>query len=236
MLFRSANLIINGGDIMVRTPGGEGSEGIESKNTLTINGGDVAVYSYDDCINASNHIEITGGRVYCYSTGNDAIDSNGTLTISGGIVLAAGTSSPEGGLDCDQNTMKITGGTVIGIGGSNSSPTSSACTQRCIVYGASATAGQILSVVDSEGISVLTYQMPRSYTSMSMIISAPALTTGSYSIYTGGNVAEASNFYNLYTSGTYSGGTLAQSFTISSMVTSVGNSSGGTPGGNNRPR
>ena len=229
-----ANLTINDGNILVRTPGGEGSEGIESKNTLTINGGTVAVYAYDDCINASKHIEVNGGYVYCYSTSNDGIDSNGTLTINGGVVLAAGTSSPEGGLDCDNNTLKITGGIVVGIGGSNSSPTSSACTQRCIVYGASATAGQVMSVINSEGISVLTYQMPRTYNSMSMIISCPQLTNSSYSIYTGGSVADASNFYNLYTAGTYSGGTQSQSFTISSMVTSVGNSNTGG-GGGNRP-
>lgn len=226
-----ANLTINGGLVWVRTPGGEGSEGIESKNTLTINGGDVAVYAYDDCINASKHIEITGGTVYCYSTGNDGIDSNGTLTISGGTVLAAGTSAPEGGLDCDQNTMKITGGTVIGIGGNNSTPTASACTQPCIVYGATATAGQLMSVVDSNGTSVLTYQMPRTYSSMQMIISSPQLANGSYSIYTGGNVSNGETFYNLYTAGTYGGGSQTQSFTISSMVTSVGNTSSGGGGG-----
>ena len=229
-----ANLTINGGDVLVRTPGGEGSEGIESKNTLTINGGNVAVYAYDDCINASKHIEITGGNVYCYSTNNDGIDSNGTLTISGGTVLSAGASAPEGGIDCDNSTLKITGGIIVGIGGSNSSPTSSVCTQRSIVYGATATAGQVLSLINSEGTSVLTYQMPRTYSSMSMIISCPELANSSYSIYTGGSVADATNFYNLYTGGSYSGGSLSQSFTISSMVTSVGNTN--TNPGGNRPR
>lgn len=50
------NLTINSGTIWVKTPGGEGSEGIESKSTLTVNGGDVSVYSYDDCMNASKSI------------------------------------------------------------------------------------------------------------------------------------------------------------------------------------
>ena len=117
------NLTINSGTIWVKTPGGEGSEGIESKSTLTVNGGDVSVYSYDDCMNASKSIVINGGNIYCYSSGNDGVDSNGTLTITGGTIVSIGTTSPEEGFDCDQNTFKITGGTILGIGGGTSTPT-----------------------------------------------------------------------------------------------------------------
>lgn len=127
----------------MRTTGGEGSEGIESKNVMTINGGDIAVYAYDDCLNASNNITINGGSVYCYSTGNDGVDSNGTLTITGGTVVASGTTSPEDGFDCDQNTFKITGGTVLGIGGGTSTPTANSCIQRSVIYGGSGSAGNI---------------------------------------------------------------------------------------------
>lgn len=77
----------------------------------------IAALCYDDCMNASNSIVINGGSIYCYSSGNDGIDSNGTLTITGGVVIASGTTSPEDGFDCDQNTFKITGGIVLGIGG-----------------------------------------------------------------------------------------------------------------------
>ena len=63
-----SSLTIESGAIWVRATGGEGSEGIESKNVMTINGGDIAVYAYDDCLNASNNITINGGSVYCYST------------------------------------------------------------------------------------------------------------------------------------------------------------------------
>ena len=79
-----------------------------------MNGGDVSVYSYDDCMNASKSIVINGGNIYCYSSGNDGVDSNGTLTITGGTIVSIGTTSPEEGFDCDQNTFKITGGTILG--------------------------------------------------------------------------------------------------------------------------
>ena len=229
-----ANVTINGGTIWVKATGDEGSEGIESKATMTINGGDIAVYAYDDAINASNHIEINGGNIYCYSIGNDGIDSNGTITINGGVVVASGTTSPEDGIDCDQNTFKITGGVVLGIGGSTSMPTSSACTQRSVVYGASGTAGQYISIQNSSNESVLTYQIPRTYSKMTLLFSSPKMQTGDYIVYTGGSVEGGTSFYGLYTDAVYQSGTKATTFSASSMVTSVGNvSSGG--GGGNRP-
>lgn len=103
------NLTIKGSNVTVKTTGGENSEGIESKATLTIESGTIEVIAYDDCINAANAIVINGGMTYCYSSNNDGIDSNGTLTITGGTVIASGTTMPEEGFDCDQNTFTITG-------------------------------------------------------------------------------------------------------------------------------
>ena len=227
-----ANVTINGGTIWVKATGDEGSEGIESKNIMTINGGNVAVYAYDDALNATNHIEINGGNIYCYSMGNDGIDSNGTITITGGVVVASGTTSPEDGIDCDQNTFKITGGIVLGIGGSTSTPTSSACTQRSVVYGASGTAGQFINIQNSNNESILTYQIPRTYSKMTLLFSSPQLQTGNYTIYTGGNISGGNAFYGLYTDATYQSGTKTTTFTVSSMITSVGNVS---TGGGGRP-
>ncbi len=227
-----ANVTINGGTIWVKATGDEGSEGIESKDVMTINGGEVAVYAYDDGLNASNHIEINGGNIYSYSITNDGIDSNGTITINGGVVVASGATSPEDGIDCDQNTFKITGGVVLGVGGSTSMPTTNACTQRSVVYGASGTAGQYISIQNSNNESILIYQMPRTYSKMTLLFSSPQLQTGNYSIYTGGSIEGGTTFYGLYTDAVHQSGTKATTFSVSSMVTSVGNV---TTGGGGRP-
>lgn len=224
------NLTVNGGHIIISTSKTE-AEGLESKATLTINGGTVEIEAYDDAINASNHIEINGGYVYAYSQTNDAIDSNGTLTITGGVIVASGAAAPEAGIDCDQSTFKITGGTIIGVGGSTSNPTTSVSTQRSVIYGAgSASNGQVIQVKSSAG-DVIVFKVPRSYNSMTMLFSSPDLKSGTtYTISKGGSVTGGSNFHGLYTGATYSGGTTAYTFNPTSMVTNVG-STGGGPGG-----
>ena len=221
--------------MQVRTTGGEGSEGIESKSTLTINGGNICVYAYDDCLNATNNITINNGNVYCYSSGNDGIDSNGTLTITGGMVVASGTTVPEDGFDCDQNTFKITGGTILGIGGSTSTPTSNACTQRSVIYGGSGTSGTLLSIISADGTHLMSYTIPRTYNQMTLLFSSPSLASGTnYSIYSGGSVDGGTSFYGLTVGANYSAGTSVSSFTTTDMVTTIGSTGGGGnfPGGN----
>lgn len=228
------NMTIHSGEINVTTTA-DGGEGLESKNYMTINGGTLVLNTYDDAINAKYNLTVNGGKIFANASGNDGIDSNGTITINGGIIIAAGTQEPEGGFDCDQSTFKITGGVLIGIGGDNSTPSSSACTQRSIIYSvSSATSGQIIRIEES-GNEVLTFKYPRSYSRGKLLFSSSALTTGkTYTILTGGSVSGGDEFSGYVTGGTYSGGTQATTFTSSSMVTQIG-SSGGGPGGGNTP-
>ncbi len=226
------NLTVNSGEITLVTHG-TGGEGLESKDILTINGGRIVIVAYDDCINATNAITINGGEIYCYSTANDGIDSNGSLTITGGTVIASGTTTPEGGLDCDNSPFKITGGTLIGIGGDNSTPTSSLCTQRVLCYNtANIIAGQLIRVAAPDGTGV-TFRVPRAYTQqMQMVLSSPILKSGTtYTIYNGGTVSGGSSFHGLYSGESYTPGSAISTFNPSSMVTTVGTSSGNGPGG-----
>ncbi len=224
------NLTMTDSTIEVSTSGGDGSEGIESKATMTVNSGTVCVYAYDDCMNATSNITVNGGSVYCYSSGNDGIDSNGTLTFTGGTVVSSGTTSPEEGIDCDTNTFKITGGTILGIGGGTSSPTTSVCTQYSMVYGGSGNSGTRFTVTTSGGELVMSYEIPRTYNSMTILFSSDKLTSGgSYVVYTGGSVS-GDSFYGLTTNGTYTAGTQSTTFTVNSLITSVGNVSTGGPG------
>lgn len=156
------NMNIYGGQFVVSTLY-DGGEGIESKGILTIYDGNLEIEAYDDCINAAKSLVIKGGTIYCYSSGNDGIDSNGTIEISGGLIVSSGSTAPEEGLDCDQNTFKITGGTIIGVGGASSTPTSSVCTQRSIIYTGTGTVDTIFQITDASGNNVLVYKIPRSY-------------------------------------------------------------------------
>lgn len=75
---------ISGGNIHVTCSGQQdGSEGIESKGTLTISGGTIDCNTYDDAINSSSHMYIKGGTITVYSSGNDGLDSNSNLYFSG---------------------------------------------------------------------------------------------------------------------------------------------------------
>lgn len=221
------NLTINGGSVMVRATSGEGSEGIESKNTISITSGSVEVYTYDDAINASKAINISGGYTFTYATKNDGIDSNGSLTISGGVVIANGTTSPEDGFDCDQNTFTVSGGTLIGIGGGTSSPSTSTAIQPvAIVGGSSLSSGTYITLAKSDGTNILSYKVPRSYSQYTLFISSPELSKGStYTLSTGATVSGGTDFDGYITGATVSGGSTLASLSLSSTVTTYNYSS-----------
>ncbi|MFV0420157.1 MAG: carbohydrate-binding domain-containing protein [Dysgonomonas sp.] len=225
------NVTVNDGNISIKTSGVE-AEGLESKKTLTINKGTIEVEAYDDCINASDHIAINGGNIYCYSETNDGIDSNGTLTITGGLIISSGAKSPEEGFDCDNNTFKITGGTLVGTGGGTSNPTSTVSTQYSVIYGTTGTANQLMHIESADEKTVLTYKIPRTYSPMVLLFSSPELIAKTnYTVYTGGSISGASEFHGFYTGGTYTKGTSATTFTTNSINTDIGSYSGGPGGG-----
>ena len=231
------NVTINGGTLNIAVTGtSDGSEGLESKAKLTINGGDTYVYAYDDAINAATDITVNGGRVFAMGTNNDGIDSNGTLTINAGLVFASGTSSPEEGIDCDSSSkFKINGGTVIGLGGSAISP-SSASGQKSVVFnGINSTKDKIYSINDSNGKTILSFVMPRTYSQMSMLVSSGSLTSSSFTLLSGVTLSGQSVAWNgYYGDGTATGGQTVYTFTPSSTITTVG-SSNGMGGGGMRP-
>ena len=208
------DITINGGDITVRCTGKcEGSEGIESKAVLTVNGGKIDVMAYDDAINAATTVTFNGGEVYALSTHNDGIDSNGSIYVNSGKVTAV-AANMEAAMDNDNpgqnSTFKITGGEVIGIGGTVYSPSSSS-TQYTIVYnGCPVSTTAELAVNDSEGNKILAITSPQGSQSSGVLLSSSKFVKG----------------------GTYTisiGDTTYQTVTLSSIITTIGQQTG--PGG-----
>jgi hypothetical protein len=245
-------LTINGGDIQIT----QSYEGLESA-VITLNGGAVHLVSSDDGVNGAsgtsssaamggggmggganidastytgpNRLYINGGTLVV-TAGGDGIDVNGAIEMTGGLVLVNGpTQQGNGGIDYD-NGFNLSGGLLVAVDSSGMSETAgSFSTQNAVlVYLTSIQAGGTpVTVVDSAGNLVLTFTPTTNY--QSVAFSSPKLVTGqSYTVYTGGTSTGAASD-GLVQDGSYTPGTQAASFTISSVVTTVG--TGGSMGG-----
>ena len=229
-------IIINGGVIDINVTGAsEGSEGMESKSSITFNGGEIMVKSYDDGINAKSDITINGGKIYTYGTNNDGMDSNGKLNMKGGLVIGVGSNAPETGVDVDvSSNWTISGGTMIGFGGSMMASPSTSSPQCMLVYnGLSATAGQEITLCDNEGNVIVSFEYPLTKSGATLLLSCPEIKKSStYQVWQGGTISNPADEWMYWSvEGTISGGTQLNTFTPSSTITTIGSSSGGGPGG-----
>jgi len=200
----------------------EGGEGLESKTTMTINGGNFYFNTYDDCLNAATALNINGGNLRCVATGNDAVDSNSKLSITGGLLLASGSRDPEEGIDVDQaSQMSITGGTVINQKGNMLNLTTTQCKVPTIKYSSSISAGTLITITNSSGTHIMSFKAPQAM-SQGCYITLPEFVSGSsYKLYSGGTVTGGTVFNEVTKGGSFSGGTQLKSFTISSNLTSI---------------
>ena len=218
-------ITIHGGNIYLSTSNDSG-EGLESKSTITINGGTIESNTYDDAINAASTITFNGGNTWAHASGNDAIDSNDKTTgivINNGVVIASGTSSPEEGFDCDNAAFIINGGTVIGTGGSQGGggmggnqggggmPTS-ATQAYATLSSVSLTKDTYLSLKSNSGTVILSYKLPNTTRQSTILVSSPQLSKGQTAtiVYGSSSISNpTSSIWNgAYTTGaTVSGGT-----------------------------
>lgn len=210
------NLTIGGGIIKVE----KSYEGLEGK-TVEISNGTIYVTSLDDGINGANsnlstqeqksvcHIIISGGTTYVNASG-DGVDSNGGILISGGSVYVSGpTASDNAALD-SENGIVITGGTIIAIGASGMVETPSTSSTQCSISInlTSSNTGNV--TISSNGTTIASFspntiwETTKSY--QSVVVSCPSFSKGSsYTITTG---------------------SASKSVTITSVVTTSGNSVG----------
>lgn len=226
---------ITGGTLNISVTGSGGRdgspEGLESKSVLTIESGDIYIYSTDDAINAISGITINGGNIYAHSTSNDAIDSNGYLHINGGLVIANGASGVEESFDYDySNKFIVNGGTLIGTAGNSMQAPSSSSKQCVVLYGGlSLSKGDRIAILNSSGRPISSYTLPRGMGRMVLFFSSPDLTAKTaYTISKNGKLSDTSSSWNGWSGGgSWSGGTQIGSFTVNNTITSVGVGTGG---------
>ncbi len=210
-------LNINGGTINITAAA---ADGIETQSTLTINSGNINVTSTDNGLKADSALYVNGGNIYAYSTANDGMDSNGIFTVTGGKVVTISTVLTQSGLDCGTRTLQITGGLVLGIGGTTSAPSSSVSTVPSVIMGIG-TANKIIHIEAANGTEALTFLAPVGYSTL-LFGSSKLLSKTTYNVYTGGSVASGTSFNGLYLSGTYTKSTKTGSFTTTNLVTQTG--------------
>jgi hypothetical protein len=222
------SVLLNSGDLTIV----KSVEGIESP-FITVNSGNVSVTASDDGFNATHGVRcesndgsflyLHGGNIFVNTSRGDGLDSNGSIEMTAGTVIVHGPQSqPEVGMDYN-GTGNVSGGFLV-VSGVNSNMTQAISTSSA-QYGVKVTtngglsAGTIFHIEDAEGNDIVTFKPGRNYSSI--IFSSPGLKNGAtYSVFTGGK-STGTSVNGLITGGTYSGGTLRKSFTVSNKVTSV---------------
>ena len=98
------------------------NEGLDSELHLTINGGNINIYSGNDGINTNEDgvsvTTVNGGNLHIIAglgAEGDGVDSNGWLVINGGTVISAANPMADAGLDSDMGSY-VNGGTVVALG------------------------------------------------------------------------------------------------------------------------
>lgn len=222
------SVTINGGTLKVV----KSYESVEAP-FITVNGGDINLVSSDDSFNSTygnggeqddgSMLAFNGGYVCASSTAGDPLDSNGDISMTGGTVIVHGPqSSVEVGIDYN-GTFNISGG-FLAVSGTSSNMTqglSGSSTQYSLLVKSSQglQAGSLFHIEDSNGNNLLTFAPARTY--YSIVFSSQELKNGSsYKIYIGGS-STGTPVNGLYTDGTYSGGTLRKTVTITTMAQTV---------------
>lgn len=194
---------INNGVIHVT----ESYEGLEGK-TITINGGDIAIVSSDDGLNAAGGadqsgfggrggdsfgtsgdcwVEINAGKLSVNASG-DGLDSNGDMTINGGEIYVSGpTDSGNAAIDYGEGAKAVIYGGILVAAGSEGMAEnfSEESTQgSMLVSTGSMEAETQISLKDSEGNSLAEYVPEKAYSCV--LISCPQIQKGqTYTVSTG---------------------------------------------------
>jgi len=199
------------------------NEGLNSELHLTMNGGNVRIFSQDDGINTNeDYVSVTainGGDLHIIAglgKEGDGIDSNGWLVINGGTVISSANPAADAGLDSDMGSY-VNGGTVVALGSTMDwAESDSEQVTMNLQFASYNNSGDAIVIKDAAGAYVFAYDpsedevvgsQTRRY--MGAVISSPALTLGSTChVYIGGQLTgqEHEGVYDVASIASYEGG------------------------------
>ncbi|MBR3704522.1 MAG: carbohydrate-binding domain-containing protein [Oscillospiraceae bacterium] len=168
------------------------NEGLDSELHLTINGGNINIFSGNDGINTNEDgvsvTTVNGGTLNIRVTGEtgegDGIDSNGWLVINGGTVIAAACStSADAGIDSDMG-IHINGGTVIASGHMLDRIEDGGQTYAVFSFAQEQRGADEICLKNEAGESLLTLCPQNNYSIL--IYSSSDLIDGTYTMWSGG--------------------------------------------------
>ncbi len=211
-----------------------GNEGLDTELHLTINSGNINIFSQDDAINTNEDgvsvTTINGGVLHLIAglgAEGDGVDSNGYLVINGGAVIANARPGADGGLDADLGSY-VNGGIVIALGSAmDKASTSSKQATMNLKFSSQRKTSQSILLRKTDGTVVLAYNpaadpvlgsQVRNYEGG--VISCPGLVQGSSYYLTYGATINGTAVNGLYSNVTsYSGGTqISRTLTMTSRV------------------
>ena len=172
------------------------NEGLDTELHLTINGGNISIYSDNDGINTNEDgvsvTTINGGTLTIYAglgAEGDGIDSNGYLVINGGSVLSSAKPISDAGLDSDLGSF-IHGGTVIAMGSTMDwAESDSRQVTMNLQFTSQQAAGSKISITKEDGTEIFSFTDNGTYARgfSGLILSHPSFTQGeTYHVYIDG--------------------------------------------------
>ena len=172
------------------------NEGLDTELHLTINGGNIHIYSGNDGINTNEDgvsvTTINGGNLTIFAglgEEGDGIDSNGYLVINGGTVTAAANPKADAGLDSDLGSY-IHGGTVVAMGSTMDwAESDSQQITMNLQFASQQEAGSKITITTEDGTEIFSFVSDSEYarTYSGLILSHPDFALGeTYQVYIDG--------------------------------------------------
>ena len=174
------------------------NEGLDSELHLTINGGNINIYSGNDGINTNEDgvsvTTINGGVLNIIVSGTtgegDGIDSNGWLVINGGTVASQACGfSMDSGIDSDMG-IYMNGGVVVATGNMLDSIAGSEQNYAVFGFASSQQGGNTYTMKNEKGETLFQITPANNFTYL--IVSAKDLAAGAYTFWNGSTQLAAS--------------------------------------------